>query len=187
MVYQKKKIRLTGAPPTLQTLDSKGNPKTVENTENCRILGLQIQNDLGWRAHIGQEKPLLSSLRQKMGQIKFLGKSVPRKGKLLLINSLLISKIIYSIQIYGCMTDNHEKKIHTIMNRAARFICNASKRTNTMKLMTSCKWLSFREMVKYHSLILLWKITRLGKPDILAHKFTLDENNLLETKSPEFN
>ena len=58
------------------------------------------------------------------------------QGKLLLINSLLMRKIIYTIAIYGGMTENHGKQIQIIINNAARYICNLGKRTNIMKLMT---------------------------------------------------
>ena len=61
MVYQKR-CRISGTPPNLTTIDKQGNQKIVEDETSCRILGLQIQNDLGWRAHLeGTDKPLLPS------------------------------------------------------------------------------------------------------------------------------
>ena len=184
MVYQKR-IRAVGVPPSLQTLDKNGNPIIVNDSSECRILGLQIQNDLSWRAHLeGNEKPLLAGLRQKLGQLKHLGKSIPTKGRLLLINSLLISRIIYTIPIYGGLQEIHARKIQTIMNNAARFISGAGRRTQTRKLMTKCNWLSFRELVKYHSLVQLWKLVKLRKPEILASKFQLSDDNFIRNQNP---
>ena len=174
MVYQKR-TRMTGQPPSLETVDRNGNEKVVENTTDCRILGIQLQNDMGWRAHLeGNEKPLLPGLRKKLGQLKFLGKMVPEKGRLLLMNSFLISRIIYTIPIYGGLQNVHASKIQIIMNNAARYICGVERRTNTVTLMERCNWLSFRELTKYHSLIQLWKLVKLGKPENLAKKVSIN-------------
>ena len=134
MVHQKRS-RMRGEPPSLLTVDSKGNQKLVKDSSSCRILGIQISNDLGWRDHLeGKEKPLLPALRQKLGQLKFLGKVLPQKGKLLLINSLLMSKIIYTISVYGGIpaesgkenTGHHEQccAIHHRMQEKNEHTCS---------------------------------------------------------------
>ena len=184
MVYQKR-TKTPGQPPTLEGKDNMGVETTIKNSKDCRILGLQIQEDLGWRAHLeGKNKPLLPQLRQKLGQLKFIGKAVPKKGRLLLINSLLISKIIYTISIYGDLQEVHSKKLQTIMNNAARYICGLGKRTGTMELMAKCNWLSFKELTKYHSLVHLWKLVKTGKPELIASKFKLIDDNYLRNHNP---
>ena len=40
-----------------------------------------------------------------------------------------------------------------------------------------------KDLVKYQSLKTMWKVVRAGKPEHLARRITLTEDNLLETKN----
>ena len=39
-------------------------------------------------------------------------------------------------------------------------------------------------MVKYHSIIQLWKIIRMKKPECMTSKFKIEDDDLLSTNSP---
>ena len=116
-----------------------------------------------------------------------MGKSIPRKGRQLLINGLLLSKIIYTIPIYGGLPKTHSKKIQVILNNAARYIWNKNKRKSTLYLMRKCNWLTFTELVSYHSLINLWKIIKLGKPQHMSERIHILDNNYLRSQIPRIN
>ena len=65
----------------------------------------------------------------------------------------------------------HIKKLQQIQNNAARYVLNGGIRWKTDRLMEACNWLGIRELIMYHSLITLWKLTNYGKPTHLAAKF----------------
>ena len=49
----------------------------------------------------------------------------------------------------------------------------------SLKLMTTCNWLTAKELVDFHTLMLLWKILNFSKPKVLAEKFEKLENGKL--------
>ena len=124
-------------------------------------------------------KAILPALRKTLVHIKFLGRTIDRKGRLLLMNGLLMSRIIYTLPIYGGIHDIHAQKIQTLMNNEVRFICSKGRRTLMQELMVDCNWMSFRELVRYHLMLLLWKIIRLKKPDVMSDKLQLDKDDFI--------
>ena len=137
-----------------------------------------MQNDLTWRGHLELgEKPMIPTIRRKLGGLKLLGKQIPKKGCLTLVNGLILSKITYLIQVWGGTHENNLRKVQTVLNSAARFVLNVGKKTKMITLMEGCKWLFVNELVKYHSLITLWKMIRMRKPKLLSEKITVVEED----------
>ena len=117
--------------------------------------------------------------------LKFIGKNLNKKGKLMLANGFIISKIIYLIPLWGGgVEQKYRKKVQIIMNNTARWITGWGKRTNSSKLMNICKWLNLDELTELHSLTTLWKIVRIGKPRSLNRKISVDENDMVLTNRP---
>ena len=74
------------------------------------------------------------------------------------------------------------KKIQIMLNKTARMILNAGRMSRTTQLMRDCNWLYAKEIVKYHSLVNLWRTIRNGTPDYFNDKFTLnDDDDTVET------
>ena len=59
-----------------------------------------------------------------------------------------------------------------------------SRKTRTRKLMEDCKWLYFRELVLYHSLIQLFKIVLFNKPKELSLKLTVNVDRTILVTRP---
>ena len=99
-----------------------------------------------------------------------LGRQIGQKGRLQLANGLIISKLIYLIPIWGGTHENNIRKV-TINCKLRRQICYKYGGENRIKtLMEKCGWFFVTEMVKFHSLVALWKIVRLEKPRNLSEK-----------------
>ena len=47
--------------------------------------------------------------------------------------------------------------------------------------MLSCNWLYFKELVKYHSLLVMWKLVHLDLPRHLRTKIEVDPDRLIQT------
>ena len=52
-------------------------------------------------------------------------------------------------------------------------VLGASRKTRTRTLMERCGWFYFSELVRFHSLILMYKIVNIGTPENLRNKLTL--------------
>ena len=143
MVMQKR-AKLTAAPLTLkiQSVTAGVEDKELVNKIHTRFLGINLNRDLSWRSHLEQgEKALLPALRKRLGGLKHLGNTIPLKARRILANSLIISKIIYMIPVWGGTHTVHIKKVQVILNKTARYVLNGGKSWSANKLMTACNWL----------------------------------------------
>ena len=177
MVHQKR-TRMSGNSHQLSVTKSDGILKIISAADSCRLLGVNIT----WSHHLELgDKPLLSSLRSTLGALTFIAHNLPLKSHLLLANGLLISKIVYLIPMWGGLPAKDARQIQTIMNKCARMILGRSRRTRSRILMTNCKWLYFVELVKFHSLLAMWKLHHLNTPYHLRSKFSTDQDHNMNT------
>ena len=64
----------------------------------------------------------------------------------------------------SCMVDR------VLQNKAGRLVTKLDWRTPTSTLMLQCEWLSIRQMIAYHSLLLLFKTKQTRKPGYIFSK-----------------
>ena len=63
------------------------------------------------------------------------------------------------------------------MNGVARMCTNMGRMTNTLTLMKEINCLTFKELVRYHYLVTLWRLLWEGVPRYFRDKITLDREN----------
>ena len=100
-MVRQKHVEIPPDPQVLevQTMDG---VKQIHNKICTRLLGINLHQDLSWRAHFELGiKSLLPDLRKRLGALVHIRKSIPIKGRLMLVNGLLMSKIIYMIPVWG--------------------------------------------------------------------------------------
>ena len=176
-----KRGRITGKSPELLIVD-KGEPKIIKDSKNCRILGSTLQNNLSWQSHLETaERAVLPEARKKLGALHSLRDRLPQESRLQLATSLVISKLVYMITLWGGATQNYVRKAQILMNRAARFVTKMPRKTRIRTLLEKCRWLSVKEMIKFHSLLQLWKILRMKKPESMYRKYTMEEDDKIST------
>ena len=185
-MVKQKYAKVVCCDPLVMTVESGENEvKDIINQEQVRILGLNLQRDYSWRAHLETGgRPLLQSLRSRIGALKHLGNVIPMNGRRQLVNGLIISKLIYMIQVWGGTHEVHLTKIQRVVNSAARYVLNTGKRWGSRRLMEACKWMGIRELEEYHSLLTLWKILNHEVPETLFDKFQWVEDRKLTTNPP---
>ena len=185
LMMKQKRCKIDGISPRLITHNDKGDIEVVKTVKSSNFLGGMIQENIQWQEHLETgEDPLPTSLRKKLGLLKFLGKHMPRKCKLLLVNGLLISKILYLLLIYGGTQAKYLKKLQIILNDAAQFITGFGRRCNKLTLMEAVAWLDIVELTEMHTLNLTWRILRSRQPRNLADKFEMSPDNEIMTNIP---
>ena len=138
--------------------------------------GLNLQSDLSWRSHLESgEKPLLQTLRKRLGALCHLGKTIPKSGRLVLLNGLILSKIIYMIAIWGGIHQVHIDKVQKLINKTARYVLQGGWKIKTNKLMETCNWLTANKLVVFHSMLTIWKLLNFQIPSQIA-----EEKNVLD-------
>ena len=177
VMVRQKQTRLEGSKPQLLVTKRDRTIKVITAKEQCRLLGMNISQNANWKDHLeGGEKLLLPALRYLIGTLSHLSPNIPPKSCLLLANGLIISRIIYCIQIWGGLPADQARSVQTLMNKCACVVTGKSRRTSTRILMEECRWLYFDEVAQYHSLLMLWKVLWLSVPYFLAKRLKLDDN-----------
>ena len=114
--------------------------------------------------------------------MRHIGKQIPRRGRLILANGLIVAKIIYMVQVWGGTDKTHLKKVQQILNSAARYVLMGGKNWRSLRLMKECGWFTIQELEEFHTLILLWKILNQRKPSVLSEKFEWLEDRMIEAR-----
>ena len=133
-MVNKKRAKIKGDPPKLETTLPNGDNKTIHHSKYIRLLEGNLQNDMTWRGHIEMgKKALLPSVRSKLGGLKLLAKQIPEKGCLILANGLILSKINYLIPVWGGTHVSNLRKVQCLLNSTARFVLNVGKKDQNKK------------------------------------------------------
>ena len=192
---KQKRGRLRGVPPSLSVTvrvedkDNRGifrlEDKTVEDSSYSRTLGLNLQNTLSWEAHLTKgKKAVLPSARKQLGRLFKLRDSLSTKLKLLLVNSLVLSKITYVICLWDHGTSNHLRQAQILLNQAGIYVTGMDRTARSTDIMLQCDWLNIRELASYHTLIQFYKTVKWGAPTVLRARIEVDDNLLIATERP---
>ena len=185
LMMKQKECKIKGSPPTLLTRDGKGNFKEVTKSRSEKCLGAYLAQDLQWKVQIDTgAEALVPTLRKKLGCLKHLAGNIPDNGRKLLVNGLILGKINYLLPLYGGTQNKYLDKIQVIMNNAARFALRAGKRAKSEDLMRQMNWLNVRELVKYHTIIMAWKLVYCKTLRHLYDKVTIHDDRSLSTNMP---
>ena len=100
----------------------------------------------------------------------------------MIANGVVISRLIYLIQLWGGCQGYLLDLLQTIQNKAARLVCNSGRYTPIKTLLDNCGWMSVRQMVTYHRVLLVFKIRLEGNPKYFVEKFSSSQNPIYQTR-----
>ena len=192
MTYQKR-AKISGIPPDLTVQehikDRDGAERLIDKHVTdatwIRMLGLNMQNNMTWDAHLSAgSKALLPAVRRQLGMLALLGDNISRKGRLQLVNCLILSRLAYGISLWGQTTENHSRKAQVVQNIAARMVTRSGRRTRQADLIADCGWLNISELTQYYSLLQMWKTVWWDTPQYMGRLIEIDDDNLLTTCKP---
>ena len=182
LMIKQKRGRINGNPPQIEVTTDSGERKIIHDKKELRILGVNFQHNLGWKAHMETGlKATLPATRKTFGSIKQLGKMLPTDSKKLLAEGLLMSKIIYAISQWGGAGPTMLTTAQRLQNKIARWITGSSRRIRNSTLLETLGWFSIQETEKIHSLTQLWKILNKTKPANIWNK--IETNTEMEIKT----
>ena len=151
------------------TLDT-GN-EVIEPIYSEKLLGGHITNDFKWNEHIrNNEKSLFRLLTSRINALGKISSISTFKTRKMIANGIVMSLLVYLIHLWGGAADYLITFLQVLQNRAARLVTKLGWFTPTKVLLTQCGWLSVRQLVEYHSLLLVYKIRSEGKPVYLKQK-----------------
>ena len=102
--------------------------------------------------------------------MKKIQKITSFKSRKMIANGIFISKLIYLMPLWSGCDEYLVKGLQVIQNKAARSVAKVSFFTPIKTLLKTCGWLSVRQLMAYHSLVLLYKTLSNKTPQYLYEK-----------------
>ena len=153
---------------TINTPTAVIKPSTVE-----RLLGAQVHKDMHWKEHLLEnDDALLKSLNKRTGAIKKINGAASFKTRKMIANGIYMSKLIYLMPVWLGCEEYLVNALQVSMNKVARLVTKLDIYTPTKVLMQQCGWMPVRQLMIYHSLILLHKTYLYKTPKYLYNKVT---------------
>ena len=89
-------------------------------------------------------------------------------------NGIFSSKLIYQISLWGGAEDFLLKSLQIIQNKSARSITRRGRYTPVTELLSHCGWLSVRQLVFYHSTVIIYKTLQTTYPKYIFNKLATE-------------
>ena len=189
IMIKQKRGRQMGHPPELLERNHNQEIETIKVKGHCRILGLNIQNDLTWNSHMETgPKPLLPSLRKNIGALRSLGEMIPFKSRNTVARGMILGRLSYLISIWGGATPNIIRKVQRTQNEAARWVTGMARTTRIATLLEATGWNSIQEMSRISSATLIWKAIYQKTPGKLSEEIDWNRQTTeINTTEPRIN
>ena len=130
----------------------------IKPIKSEKLLGVFIQDDLKWGEYIqNNDKSLIKQLTSRLNALRFISRVASFKVGLMVANCIFCSKLIFQISLWGGTEDYLLRSLQIIQNKAARSVARRDKYTPTGELLRQCGWLSVRQLVFFHSVVLIYK------------------------------
>ena len=186
VMLPQKRSKIAGDPPLLAVLNNKNEVKILEAESSIRLLGMNLGNSLNWTPQLQTgEKPLISEIKKKLGSLNLLKYELPRTARWTLANGIILAKLQYMMPVWGGLPTSKVKLLQSVLNATARFVTGMKRSTSAAKLMANCEWLFIKELIKYHSLLSMWRILNDTQRNYFDTKITVNMVTMeVETVKP---
>ena len=123
-----------------------------------RLLGANVSNSLTWNTHIKDGKgSLISSLTSRINALFKVCQYSNFMTRKMIANGIVMSYLTYLIPLYGGCPEYLLTALQVLQNRAARHVTKSSWATSSSAMLLQVGWLNVRQMIVFHSLVLLFK------------------------------
>ena len=129
------------------------------------LLGFTIHQDLGFGAALlTGRNSVISGMDSRIRALKMCSKVSSFKTRLSVCSSLVVSKLLYMMPLYGGAPDYMITALQKKLTEAMRVVTRrrwevvGRRLTPTAELLKQCGYLSVRQMVFYHSVVEVHKV-----------------------------
>ena len=168
MSTRQKRWHMDNTNITINTPSAVIIPSSVE-----RLLGAHVHQDMKWKEHIlDNDDSLIKSLNRRAGALKKISRTASFKTRKMVANGIYMSKLIYLMPLWMGCEDYLVDALQVNLNKVARLVTKLDIYTPTKVLMQQCGWMPVRQLIIYHSLVLLYKVLKHQSPSYLFRKVT---------------
>ena len=143
----------------------------IKPIKSEKLLGIFIQDDLKWGEYIqNNDKSLIKQLTSRLNALKIISRIASFKVRLMIANGIFCSKLIFQISLWGGTEEFLLNSLQIVQNKAARCVARRDKYTPISELLRQCGWLSVRQLVFFHSVVLIFKTMMTTYPKYIHSK-----------------
>ena len=148
--------------------------KLIKRVKMTKCLGNIIDQHLTWEDHI---EYVSNKIRQNIGVLKRLRNVIPRDSLITLYKTLIEPHFRYCNTVWGYCNGTLIQKLQVLQNRASRvFSFSKYECTDHSKLLKSLNWLSIRQLIKYDTVVLMYKVYNNAVPEQINELLTKSES-----------
>ena len=145
----------------------------IQPEEHDRLLGCEIKCDFTWKEHLQDNQlSLVRQLTSRINALKKISFAASFQTRKMVANGVLMSRIIYAIQLWGGTSNYLLDMLQVLQNRAARLVTRRNIYTSEHQLLLECGWLNVRQMVAFHDAVQIFKILKEEKPVALYRRIS---------------
>ena len=142
-----------------------------------KLLGVSLSNCLSWHKHIrDSDESLLQTLTSRVNALSKISQYTTFLTRKMVANGIIMSYLTYLIPLYGGCPEYLLSALQTLQNRAARIVTKSSWFTPTNIMLSQVGWLNVKQMITYHSLVLIFKAKQDRKPVYLYNQISTSFN-----------
>ena len=147
-------------------------PQSESNYET--LLGCKIQSNLKWAEHKGDLKRRLSN---RIAGVYCIRKAIPLKTLKIICQGWFNSILVYCLPLYGGCAKGDLGDLQVIQNKLARLIMFSPFDTSRNLLYDLLEWMTVKQLIFYHTDLVVYKIRESGEPSEIATLFKRENRN----------
>jgi len=138
------------------------------SSQSEKLLGGLIHQNLKWAEHVLYgDGSLVKALSSRLNALKLVSNVATFKTRKLIAEGIVMSKLIYLIEVWGGCENYLLRALQVLQNRALRIVTKQGNRTSIRVMLNQCGWLRVSQQVFYHSVVMLHKTILTGFPKYL--------------------
>ena len=149
--------------------------KELIPVKSAKDLGVILDPSLSFDDHIVKT---VSSCMSSLAQINCVKHVLIKDLLILVIRSLVFSKLYYCSSVWSNTTKNNIQRLQAVQNFAIRIITNRRKFDHITPLMNELHWLPVRLFFKYRDAVMTFKCVVGAAPDYLSHQLIAKRSNI---------
>lgn len=150
------------------------NHVIIERVSELRFLGVILDENFTWKSHITHVKKKVAKSIFILNKLKYVLKSQVMR---MLYFTLIHPYLCYCAEVWGNTYKTRLNQLCTLQKRAVRIIAKCHYRDHTNRLFIGYKILKIHELIKFQTLLMMFKAKSKTLPTTLQHLFILSSES----------
>ena len=164
--------------------------KIILVTTNTKFLGINIDNNLTWKAHINH---MTTKISKGVGVLSRLSKELSYNMLILIYNTILLPYHTYCCITWGFTYQTYINKIFTIKKKAIRIVTHSPFDCHSLPLFKKTSNLNIFQIIEYYASIYMFQKLNRTVPNVFQQNrflscsyHTYETRNNLSIRTPLF-